>query len=669
MIKTYNHTYKNETYLLQFIEKHGISSNHVILIQAYIPKWDPVEKEQLKKLLLNTLPKSIFIEVPFHFFMEKDHSQVLICFSDFGEIQENLPAFKEFLSIDHQLTMATMLTYTAQKIEKMQDYFYSIFNNFPGVAFTTDLNGCFKSVNTAFKHTFGMGINEAKGVSVSNFVLSEKVPIKKYFRQTLSGESVQFEMDIKVKTGKLETFIFHMIPINIKGKMSEVLMVGNNITAQRMVEKKLERIAYYDPDSGLPNRVKFYEILEIQLTKAKRFQSSLTFMFIDLDRFKLINDMIGHYAGDTILQELANRIAAELPAYAYLGRFSGDKFSIIFPTGMNPEDVMDLGKTLLHTIQKPFLFEQQELLVTASAGISVYPYDGQDHVVLMKNADAALNRAKQLGGNTIVFYADEMNKGTMQRVELEHGLRKGIENNELYLVYQPIYNTRTNMATICEALLRWEHPKYGLIPPSEFIPIAEEIGLIDQIGTFVLEKACKQVNEWRKKGYEQLSVSVNVSAYQFKNKRFIEEVKNALALSGLDAKCLHLELTESAMLNHSLETMNTMEALRDLGVNISIDDFGTGYSSLSYLKHLPIHRLKIDRSFIQQFKTDSPDFAIVNAILTMGHGLGLNVVAEGVETEEQLDLLMDMGCDYIQGYLIERPLKPKQFEQWYNKYY
>ncbi|MBS4177424.1 putative bifunctional diguanylate cyclase/phosphodiesterase [Lederbergia citrea] len=493
---------------------------------------------------------------------------------------------------------------------------------------------------------------------------------KAIFISTTSPDTKRIKFTFTIFRNINKNIFFHNETMSLEQQNAMAIMLGSTtqqLSKLKVIEKEVERIVYFDTDTGLPNRMKFEEILNESLKIAKTDKKSLIVMFLDLDRFKTINDMVGHNAGDVVLKELANRIFVELPEKAHMGRFGGDKFSIILPAGSGPDHAIAFGNKLMKSVQKPFLFDNHEFFVTASVGISMYPNDGNNNVELMKNADAALNRAKLQGGSTIVFYANEMNKETVQRVELERSLRKALDKGEFFIAYQPIIDTDTGVLSACEALLRWEHPEYGLIPPSVFIPIAEETGLIHPLGNWVLKNACRQINTWRDKGFDDLSVSVNVSAYQFKNKRFTEEVKTALAYSGLEAKYLHLELTESAMLNHTLETIGTMRTLGDLGVNFSIDDFGTGYSSLSYLKHLPIHRLKIDRSFIQQFRKDSPDFAIVNAIMTMGHGLGLNIVAEGVETEEQLDLLTVLGCDYIQGYLIERPMEPSKFEQWYRK--
>ncbi|MBS4198662.1 EAL domain-containing protein [Bacillus sp. FJAT-49732] len=666
MIKSYTYTYKDKNDLLDFMNTQNFASNELYVIKASLPDWKSTEINQLKRFLLNFLPNSVFITV--HSFNKEEAS---LTFNRYGSITESFNQNKEN-HIENDSAMADMLNITtnqyinlSKKYNEIKEYFFSIVENMPDIIFTTDLNGCFTSVNTAFKDTFGLGIEELKGESALTYVSSKDVPIKRYFIKAVRGITVQFELNLIVKTGDLATFIMHMIPINVQDKTVEIFVIGRNITKQRKIEKKMERIAYYDADTKLPNRMKFDEILQKRIKKAKKANSEFLIIFLDLDRFKTINDMLGHKSGDKVLKIVAKRIFSVIPKGTYLGRFSGDKFSIIMPDGTDPEAVMQIGQELLQSIQMPLHFENQELYVSASIGISTYPSDGSDNVELMKNADAALNHAKQQGGSSIVFFAGEMNKETWQRIEIERSLRKALENNELYIAYQPIINTKTGKLSTCEALLRWDHPEYGLIPPIQFIPIAEEIGLIHTFGNWVLNNACKQIKEWQEKGIEHLSVSVNVSAFQFQNKHFIEEVKKALDYSGLEAKFLHLELTESAMLNHTMEAINTMQILNELGVNISIDDFGTGYSSLSYLKQLPIHRLKIDRSFINHFKTDSREYAIVNAIMTMGHGLGLKVVAEGVETKEQLTLLKKLKCDYIQGYFVEKPMSPKKFEEWY----
>ncbi|MBS4218031.1 EAL domain-containing protein [Bacillus sp. FJAT-49711] len=666
MIKSYTYTYKDKNDLLSFMNMNNFASNELFVIKAHLPDWPRTEINQLKKFLLNFLPNSVFIIVN-----SINKEEASLTFNHYGSIAGSINNDK----VDHSendsqmadlLNLATnQYIHLSKKYDEIKEYFYSIVENIPDIIFTTDLNGCFTSVNDAFKNTFALGMDELKDETALTYVSSKEIPIKRYFIRAIRGIPVQFELNLKVKTGDLATFIMHMIPITVRNKTVEIFVIGRNITKQRKIEKKMERIAYYDGDTGLPNRLKFDETLQKKVKKAKKGNEQFLIMFLDLDRFKTVNDMLGHKSGDKVLKVIAKRISSAIPKSAYLGRFSGDKFSIVLPEGTKSEVAMGIGQDILQSIQMPLHFENQELYVSASIGISSYPSDGSDNVELLKNADAALNRAKQQGGSSIVFFAGEMNKETWQRIEIERSLRKALENNEFFIAYQPIIDAKTGKLSTCEALLRWDHSEYGLIPPMQFIPIAEEIGLIHSFGNWVLKNACKQTKKWQEMGMKSLSVSVNVSAFQFQNRHFIDEVKSTLVYSGLEAKYLHLELTESAMLNHTMEAINTMHILNELGVNISIDDFGTGYSSLSYLKQLPIHRLKIDRSFINHITTDSPEYAIVNAIMTMGHGLGLNVVAEGVETKEQLHLLKQLKCDYIQGYLIEKPMPPNKFEEWY----
>ncbi|HEY4551776.1 MAG TPA: EAL domain-containing protein [Bacillaceae bacterium] len=547
-----------------------------------------------------------------------------------------------------------------------KEYYHSIVENNPDIICTVDLEGHFTSVNPAFVKTFGYTMDQLEGVSALSFVHGrERRKIEKEFQKTIEGKAAYFEIKLRVKSGRTDIFEIHLIPVTVKGECVGVFGVGHKITEQRRIEEKMKRMAYFDELTGLPNRANFVRLLKKEVRKAEAGGRSLAVMFLDLERFKVINDTFGHHAGDIVLKELANRILSVLPDHAFLGRFADDKFTILLAENAKPEEIIHVGNHVFKTFQQPFIFDSQEFFVTVSIGASMYPFDGIHEVDLMKNADAALNRAKHTGVKGISFYSDNMNKESLQRMELERSLRRAIENEEFFIAYQPIIDSRSREVKACEALIRWEHPVQGIIPPSEFIPIAEETGLIGPLGNWVMKSACRQVKEWQDDGFSGLHIAVNVSAHQFQNRRFVEDVKNALAYSGLEPEFLHLELTESAMLNQMMETINTMKALGELGVKISIDDFGTGYSSLSYLKHLPIQKLKIDRSFISQLSIDSPDFAIVNAILTMGHGLGLKVVAEGVESEEQLDLVTRLGCDFAQGYLIEKPLEATRFMQWY----
>lgn len=423
--------------------------------------------------------------------------------------------------------------------------------------------------------------------------------------------------------------------------------------------EKANRMLFYDKDTELPNRLKITETVDNLIID--RVHKKFAVLFIDIDRFKLINDSFGHYVGDMVIGIIANRLKFILTDDIFIGRFAGDKFTVILRKELDAKQIMILANTILSSISEPIEYEGQEFAISASIGVSYYPDDGKDAETILRNADTAMNRAKKYGGNQIIFFASEMNEQIKYSFELENYLRRAIEKNELFLLYQPVVDLRTGRINGSEALIRWNHPNLGLISPMEFIPIAEETGLIHEIGKWVLMEGCRQNQEWFDKGYDELFISINVSARQFLHPTFVEHLHGSLQNSGMDPKKLHLELTETGMIDNVEKSIAIMKEIQNLGVKISIDDFGTGYSSLSYLKNLPIDTLKIDRSFINNFKSETVDYSIVKAIITMGNGLSVKVVAEGVETYEQLIELKKMNCDYAQGYYIEKPVHPDRF--------
>jgi len=423
--------------------------------------------------------------------------------------------------------------------------------------------------------------------------------------------------------------------------------------------EKSNRMLFYDKDTELPNRLKITETVDNLISD--RVYKKFAVLFIDIDRFKLINDSFGHYVGDMVIGIIANRLKFILTDDIFIGRFAGDKFTVILRKELDAKQIMILANTILLSISEPIEYEGQEFAISASIGVSYYPDDGKDAETILRNADTAMNRAKKYGGNQIIFFSSEMNEQIKYSFELENYLRRAIEKNELFLLYQPVVDLRTGRINGSEALIRWNHPNLGLISPMEFIPIAEETGLIQEIGKWVLMEGCRQNQEWIDKGYDELFISINVSARQFLHPSFVEHLHESLQYSGMDPKKLHLELTETGMIDNVEKSIAIMKEIQSLGVRISIDDFGTGYSSLSYLKNLPIDTLKIDRTFINNFKSETVDYSIVKAIITMGNGLSVKVVAEGVETYEQLIELKKMNCDYAQGYYIEKPVHPDRF--------
>ncbi len=550
-----------------------------------------------------------------------------------------------------------------ESLKVSEQYYESLFNTNTDLVFSTDINGQIKSVNPAFEKTFGYSRAEIIGKSAMKLINSEDVPrVRMHFSKALKGKEQYYNVTIQSNSGETNLFQIKNIPIIVNDECVGIYGIGRNITEQKKIEDKITELAYYDHDTGLPNRVKFTEQLENMLSRAKRKKRMLAVLTIDIDRFKLINDSLGHFAGDMVLKELAYRIEKALPGGSYIGRFGGDKFTVVLSKDVNVEEVMKNSKMILQEISKPVEHKGQDFYVTASIGVSFYPEDGLDEHSLLKNADIATNRSKNQGGNRVTFFSNEMNDQAITRLELESYLRRALQKKEFYLMYQPLIDLETGKIFGSEALIRWNHPKLGRVSPADFIPLAEETGLIEEIGSWVLRTACKQNKKWHLLGYDRISVSVNVSAFQFQQPGFLKDVKRALNESRLEPHYLTLELTESTMLKNVDYSIETMRSLQKLGVKVSIDDFGTGYSSLSYLKDLPINTLKIDRSFINNLRVNTSDIAIVKAIITMGHGLAVKVLAEGVETKEQIDLLKELKCHYAQGFYIHKPLMITDFE-------
>ena len=423
---------------------------------------------------------------------------------------------------------------------------------------------------------------------------------------------------------------------------------------QRQLTDQLAYQAHHDALTELPNRLLFHERLRQAIVHAKRSETMVALLYIDLDRFKLINDTLGHASGDTLLRQVARRLKSCLRETDTLARISGDEFTVI-ATGMrNPKHASVVAEALLKALRDPFQFDNQELFVTASVGISMYPQDATEAETLQRNADNAMYRAKSRGKNRFEYFLPEMRASISQRLEVESHLRRALERDEFCLHYQPQFDLQNGRLVGQEALLRWNNPKLGSIRPDEFIPIAEENGLIVPIGNWVLQEACRQTCAWQKEGYLK-GVSVNVSAVQFGRSDFVDTVDEVLSLTGLEPKFLELELTERLVIRDVRESASRMAKLRALGVQISVDDFGAGYSSLSYLQRLPIDILKLDRSFVEDLKNSGGNPSLVRGIVTLAHSLGIRVTAEGVETEQQLELVHTSGCDKAQGYLLGRP--------------
>ncbi|GGP64025.1 EAL domain-containing protein [Shewanella saliphila] len=443
--------------------------------------------------------------------------------------------------------------------------------------------------------------------------------------------------------------------IDNKGETSHFVAVFTDITARKKAEEDLRVLANFDPLTGLPNRTLFQDRLNHALTKAIRAESMVALLFLDLDRFKHINDSMGHHIGDLLLKAVASRLQNSVREGDTVARLGGDEFTIILEGVAKTKAATIIAEKVLKAFQTPFLLDDKVLTISPSIGISLYPDDADDTTSLIKYADTAMYHAKSLGRNNYQFYTEKLNQYATRHVQLEAGLKKALQDNEFHLVYQPKYNVETQQIVGLEALLRWESQELGIISPVEFIPLAEETGMINQIGNWAINQACCQLALWHGQGFEHISVAVNLSARQLKAD-IISTIEVALAVSGLPAHALELELTESMIMGNPQDSVAVLSQLKALGLTIAIDDFGTGYSSLSYLKRFPIDTLKIDQEFVRDITEDPDDAAITSAIITLAHSLELNVVAEGVETQEQLNFLRDGGCDQVQGFLLSKPL-------------
>lgn len=435
-----------------------------------------------------------------------------------------------------------------------------------------------------------------------------------------------------------------------------------DITKKKQYQEMISHMAYHDGLTDLPNRRYFNDQLNQKLNHAKQTNQSFALMYLDMDRFKYINDSLGHNIGDKVLQEVANRLTKSVRESDFVARVGGDEFNILLPD-TNRENALEIAENIIEAFKKPFYFGTYELFITTCIGVSVFPFDGDDPLVLVKNADAALYRAKEQGKNNYKVFHSGMNIQSYRTFIMQNELRKAIEREEFLLVYQPRIDIETGTIKSAEALIRWEHPSWGTILPSEFIPLAEETGLIVEIGEWVLKAACKQNKIWLEKGLAPIRIAVNFSAQQFLQKDLIDTIKNVLIDTTDSPNLLEIEITESVLMGNETTISNTLNQLRKIGVVISIDDFGTGYSSLSYLRRFPLNTLKIDKSFIRDISATSTDSnKLISTIISLAHSLKMSVIAEGVETEEQLNTLRKLNCEEIQGYLFSPPVSPKEFE-------
>ncbi len=472
-----------------------------------------------------------------------------------------------------------------------------------------------------------------------------------------------FNYKVRGNQGELRSVLVSGFPFfNEQGKFQGYRGTGTDVTEREASEQRIEQLAYHDTLTGLPNRLLIQDRFEQAIAYASRTQKRTALLFLDLDHFKNTNDALGHHIGDMLLKEVTARLQGCIRETDTLSRQGGDEFLLVVPDLAQSDDIIPMLSKIMELFRQPFSISGHEILTTVSIGIAMFPDDGEDFDSLRQKADMAMYQAKAAGRNTYRYYDISMNKDVVEHLFIQNGLRLALERNEFLLHYQPQIDLASNRIIGVEALLRWQHPEQGMIPPGRFIHVAEESGLIVPIGERILHEACRQAMKWQQAGLPPIYMAVNLSAIQFRREGIVGTVRNSLALTGLKPEWLELELTESIMLHNAEHTLSTLNDLKQLGVKLSIDDFGTGYSSLAYLKRFDIDKLKIDQTFVRDLATDPEDEAIVRAIIQMAKSLNLKTIAEGVETEDMLNRLIQFECDEVQGYLFARPMPAEAAE-------
>jgi diguanylate cyclase (GGDEF)-like protein/PAS domain S-box-containing protein len=543
-----------------------------------------------------------------------------------------------------------------------RDYVDTILSGMNEAIIVTADDGKIQRINAATTHLLGFEDDELIGISIDVLVdtskggsLADQTPSglpKEATFESKFGESIPVSYTCSIIDGS-------------DGKTINRIYAAQNITERRRAEKRIRYLARIDALTKIPNRMQFQHLLQRSIARARRARNPLCLFYVDIDNFKEINDTFGHLAGDTTLETVAERLAAALPENSLIGRLAGDEFAVMVdrlgPSGDGLKATRKLAQTLLNRLSDPFFVQGHEVFMTASMGVAYYPEDAVNVIDLIRNADAALYHAKKNGGNAFSFYEPRMNEASVDRLMTKSKLKRSFERDELLVHYQPKYNLQTGEVFGAEALVRWELPERGLILPSDFIPIAEESSLIIEIGEWVLDKVCEDFRIWQKSVPSPGRVSVNLSLKQLRQLNFINRIRSILRGHEISPTSLELEITETTLMENPARTIKLLDQLYGLGLHLAIDDFGTGYSSLSALQQFPISTLKIDRSFVRHIATNPDDATIVDTIIQMGRNLDLDVVAEGVEEEEQLVFLQEHGCTYAQGLLFGEPMSADNY--------
>ncbi|HUW50526.1 MAG TPA: EAL domain-containing protein [Sulfuricella sp.] len=563
-----------------------------------------------------------------------------------------------------QLLAAIRKSAWSAKAELEMQLASKVFESSSDAIVITDRGNTIIAVNPAFCQITGFAENEAIGQtpSILKSGRHDHAFYQDMWRSIKKTGNWSGEVWNRRKNGEIYA---EWLTLNtVKNHLEEIthyVAIFADITERKQAEEHVHHLAHYDVLTDLPNRTLLYDRLGQALITAHRNESKTAVMFIDLDRFKVINDTLGHSIGDLLLQEVADRLSNCIRQGDTVSRLGGDEFVILLTELNTPDDAYTVAQKLLDSVAQPFMLKGHELHISASIGVSFYPDDGVSTETLMKNADIAMYRAKEIGRNNCQFYHADMNSRSFERLAMETSIRRAIEQVQFELYYQPRIAMSSKKIVGMEALIRWHHPDLGLVSPAQFIPLAEETGLILPLGEWVLRAAAMQGQAWLEAGLEPLHIAVNVSARQFRQADFVGKVEQILSETGFNPDYLELELTESTLMTHAEENIKVLNKFKAMGIRIAIDDFGTGYSSLGYLKRLPVDILKIDRSFISDITEDRDDAAIAEAIISMAQSLSLRVVAEGVETIEQLEFIEARKCDEVQGFYFSQAVPAEQF--------
>ncbi len=530
-----------------------------------------------------------------------------------------------------------------------------------------DLNGIITNWNSGAERIFGYRASEIIGCSISLLIPPDRLEEESKIMKLVKRGKLTDHFET-VRWGKGDKPIDVSVTIspvkNSEGKIIGASKIARDITQRKGSQERIQYLAHYDSLTGLPNRTLLADRMKIAIGNAARYSKRLALLFVDLDRFKLVNDSLGHEIGDKLLKVAAERMQSTIRHIDTISRLGGDEFIVLLSQIVAAEDAARVAEKLIAAVSEPYRIEEHELLLTASVGISIYPESGTEANSLLRNADTSMYSAKESGRNRYRFYSEDLTSRVTERLSLERDLRGAIERDEIFVVYQPQIELATRRVIGAEALMRWRHPGRGLVLPASFIPVAEDSGLILPLGEHILRESCVLARQWYHRYGFDVGIAVNISAVQFRQKDFTEVVLRVLADTGISPSCLELEVTESVVMQGVESAIEKMRILGAHGIKIAIDDFGTGYSSLSYLRQFHVDRLKIDQSFIDDLPDSTDAEAIIRAIVAMGRSLGLHVIAEGVETEVQAQFLQSIECDESQGYLYAKPMMARDFEAW-----